>query len=81
MGPIEFERPYANIRCSRFCYGKLLGTREDLREIVGRYMTELQAQGLGNMDNVCSGHTTKRVYDSMAKSCDFVSLKLQFYIL
>lgn len=80
MGPIGFELPYGNIRCSRFCYGKLLSTREEIREIVGHYMTELHAQGLGNMENVCSGHSTKRVYDSMSKSCDFVSLKQLFYL-
>lgn len=73
VGPIEFERAYANIRCSRFCVGKLLETREGIRQIVRQYKNELQEQGLGNMGNICSGHTPKRVYESMAKSCNVVS--------
>lgn len=74
MGPIAFEKPYKNIRCSRFCYGRVLSAREETRVILKKYLTDMQAQGLGNMDeNVCIGHSIKRVYDSMAKSCDFVS--------
>lgn len=78
MGPISFEPPYTNIRFSRFCAGKLLETREEVRGIVQNHTTKLKAQGLNDMDNVCGGHTSKRVYESMAKSCDVVSVKVNF---
>ncbi|CAL8123797.1 unnamed protein product [Orchesella dallaii] len=77
IGNVKFEKSYQNIRSSRFCPGRLLTDREQVREICKRYMKELEFNGLKTLENICMGHSLKRVYKSMAKSCDVMLRDLE----
>ncbi|ODN04533.1 Cap-specific mRNA (nucleoside-2'-O-)-methyltransferase 2 [Orchesella cincta] len=77
IGNVRFERSYKNIRCSRFCHGRLLSDREEIREISKHYVKDMEMNGLKSMENICMGHNIKRVYKSMAKSCDVMLRDLE----
>lgn len=61
----QLELPYTNIRSSRFCFGRILFLREEVRQIGSKHKDIIYAQGLATLENLCLGHALKRVLESV----------------